>query len=236
MGPSFDVGLLLRGEAHDWLLQGLRVSLTLTAVCLVLALPLSLAVALLRLSPFAVLRALGATYVEVMRGVPLLAHLLFWYFGAPALLPDAWQAWLSEHDLEFWSAAAALTLYIAAYMAEDVRSGIRAVPTVQLEAARALGFSLWASLRKVVLPQALRAAVPPLLLQTLNLWKDSSLATVIGLGELMYQAARVESATFRSAEAFAFVTVAYLAVSLALTGLAAWAQQRGLSRGAEHAL
>jgi polar amino acid transport system permease protein len=68
--------------------------------------------------------------------------------------------------------------------------------------------------------------VPPLISQTLNLWKDSSLATVVGVGEMMYQAARVESASFRSAEAFAFTTSAYLAVSLLITGLGVWFQQR----------
>jgi polar amino acid transport system permease protein len=68
--------------------------------------------------------------------------------------------------------------------------------------------------------------VPPLISQTLNLWKDTSIATVIGVAEMMYQAARVESASFRSAEAFAFATTAYLAVSLAITGLASWYHHR----------
>jgi His/Glu/Gln/Arg/opine family amino acid ABC transporter permease subunit len=88
---------------------------------LLLALPLALALAALRLAPFAPLRALGAAYVEVVRGVPLLAHLLFWYFAAPELLPEQARAWLTAHDLEFWCATAALTLYIAAYLAEDLR-------------------------------------------------------------------------------------------------------------------
>jgi polar amino acid transport system permease protein len=81
-------------------------------------------------------------------------------------------------------------------------------------------------MRRVILPQALRVTVPPLISQTLNLWKDTSIATVIGVAELMYQAAKVESATFRSAEAFAFATAAYLTVSLAITGLAAWYHHR----------
>jgi polar amino acid transport system permease protein len=75
-------------------------------------------------------------------------------------------------------------------------------------------------MRLVVLPQALRVAVPPLLSQTLNIWKDTSIATVIGTAELMYQAAKVESATFRSFEAFTFATVSYLAVSLLISALA----------------
>jgi polar amino acid transport system permease protein len=77
-----------------------------------------------------------------------------------------------------------------------------------------------------VLPQALRITLPPLLSQTLNLWKNTSIATVIGAAELMTQAQRVESASFRGFETFALVTVAYLSVSLVLTGLAHWAQHR----------
>lgn len=223
----FDLELLLHGQYHDWLWAGLRVSLQLTAWALVLSLPLGLLIALLRLAPLAPLRALGAIYVEAIRGVPLLAHLVFWYFGAPELLPESWRAWLYEgHDVEFIAGLIALTLYGAAYMAEDIRSGIRAVPPVQFEAGRALGLGFLETMRLVVLPQALRVTVPPLLSQTLNLWKDSSIATVIGVAELMYQAARVESASFRSVEAFTFATLAYLTVSLAITGLAGLVQRR----------
>jgi len=227
--PSFDLSLLLHGQYHDWLLNGLGLSLRLAGTTLLFALPLAVVVALLRLAPLAVLRVIGATYVEGIRNIPLLAHLLFWYFGAPELLPEAARQWLYAGHLgsiEVVSAVIALTLYVAAYMAEDIRSGIRAIPTVQFEAGRALGFGFLATMRRVILPQALRLTVPPLVSQTLNLWKDTSIATVIGVGELMYQAARVESASFRSVEAFAFATTAYLAVSLLITGLAAWCHRR----------
>jgi polar amino acid transport system permease protein len=224
--PRFDLALMLHGQYHDWLVTGLFVSLKLAAVVFVFALPLAIAIALLRLAPLRVLRALGMVYVEGIRNVPLLAHLLFWYFGAPELLPDAVKERLYAGNFEFIAGAIALTLYTAAYMAEDIRSGIRAIPVVQFEAGRALGFGFLATMRRIVLPQALRITVPPLISQTLNLWKDTSIATVIGVAEMMYQAARVESASFRSAEAFAFATAAYLTVSLAITGLAAWYHRR----------
>jgi polar amino acid transport system permease protein len=223
---NFDLNLLLTGQYHDWLLSGLVLSLQLASITLVLALPLGMVVALLRLSPFRLLRSLGWLYVESIRNVPLLAHLLFWYFGAPELLPDPVKEWLYAGNIEALSAIVALTLYTAAYMAENIRSGIRAVPTVQTEASRALGFGFIATMRLVVLPQALRVTIPPLLSQTLNLWKDTSVATVIGVAEMMYQAAKVESATFRSMEAFAFTTSAYLAVALLITGLGVWYQHR----------
>ena len=224
--PTFDTALLLSGQYHDWLVRGFVLSLQIAATTWVLAVPLAVLIALLRLAPIAALRAAGAFYVEGIRNVPLLAHLLFWYFGAPELLPEGLKQWLYAGNVEVVSAVVALTLYTAAYMAEDIRSGIRAIPIVQFEAARALGFGFLATMRHVILPQALRVTVPPLISQTLNLWKDTSIATVIGVAELMYQAAKVESATFRSAEAFAFATAAYLTVSLAITALAAWYHHR----------
>jgi len=226
LAAPFDWQLLREGDYAAWLRLGLVTSLELTALSLALALPLAVGIAVLRLAPQRLLRFLGAAYVEGIRSVPLLAHLLFWYFGAPALLPSWLEERLRAGDVEFRSAVVALTLYAAAYMAEDVRSGLRSVPQVQFEAGRALGFGFFATLRRVVLPQAIPVMVPPLLSQALNVWKDSSLATVIGVGELMYQAARVESASFRSAEAFAFATAAYLVGSLSLAGLAAFSQRR----------
>ena len=224
--PSFDFALLQQGQYHDWLVSGLWVSLLLAGLTLVFALPLAVLVALLRISPLALLRWLGAAYVEGIRNVPLLAHLLFWYFGAPELLPEAVRRWLYAGNIELASAVVALTLYTAAYMAEDIRSGIRAIPLVQFEAGRALGFGFLATMRRVILPQALRVTVPPLISQTLNLWMNTSIATVIGVAEMMYQAAKVESTSFRSVEAFAFATSAYLAVSLVITGLGAWYHHR----------
>lgn len=221
---AFDASLLTSGPYHAMLVAGLGLSLRLLGWTLLLALPLALAIALLRLAPSRVLRALGWTYVESIRNVPLLAHLLFWYFGAPELLPEATREWLYAHDFETVAAVFGLTLYTAAYMSEDVRSGIRAVPTVQFEAGRALGLGFLTTLRLVILPQALRVTVPPLVSQTLNLWKNTSIATVIGTAELMYQAAKVETATFRSFEPFVFATAAYLSLSLLITGLGSWYQ------------
>jgi polar amino acid transport system permease protein len=229
--PAFDASLLLSGPYHDLLLAGLRLSLTLLAVVTALALPLGILIALMRNAPETPwtlpLRGFGFLFVESQRSIPLLAHLLFWYFGAPELLPDDAKEWLyNSLNVETLAACVALTLYTGAYMAEDVRSGLRAVPAVQLEAARALGLSWFASMRRVMLPQALRVTVPPLLSQTLNLWENTSVATVIGTAELMYSANKVETLTFRSLEAFAFATVCYLSISLVLTGLTVWYQHK----------
>jgi len=231
--PVLSFAPLLQGDYLGWLLAGLRLSLLLTGLTLLTALPLAIAVALLRLSPRRALRAGGEAYVEAVRCVPLLVHMLFWYFGMPELLPAGIKAVVYAGDIEVASAWAALTLYTAAYMSQDIRSGVRAVPPGQLDAAMALGMARAAAMRLVILPQALRITLPPLLSQTLNLWKNTSIATVIGAAELMTQAQRVESASFRGFETFALVTAAYLSVSLVLTGLAQWAQQVVSPQGAK---
>ena len=223
---QFDFSVVMTGEFRQWLVSGFLLSLRLTVVTLLLSLPLATATALCRLSSVVALRILGTGFVETVRNIPLLVHLLFWYFAMPELLPETARNWLYDHDAESVCAVIALTLYTSSYMAEDIRSGIRAVPTTQLEAARALGFGFLASMRRVVLPQSFRIVVPPLISQTLNLWKNTSIATVIGTAELMYQAQRVETASFRGVETFSVTTLAYLAVSLAITALAAWFQHR----------
>ncbi len=224
--PTFNLIRDRSGQYHEWLVSGFVMSLKLSVIAFAISLPLAIVIALLRLAPLAPLRGLGQTYVEAIRNVPLLAHMLFWYFGAPQLLPFAIKSWLYEHNYEAVSALIALVLYTTAYMAEDIRSGIRSIPKEQLEASRALGFSFLASMRLVVLPQSLRITVPPLVNQILNLWKNSSIAMVIGVAELMYQAQQVESATFRGFESFAFATLAYLTISMTITLFSLWYQHR----------
>jgi polar amino acid transport system permease protein len=224
--PHFDLAAVLTDEFRGWLLQGLLLSLELAAITWLLAIPLATFTALCRLSSVKPARWLGFALVEGIRNIPLLVHLLFWYFAVPELLPESIRGWLYEHNAEFLCAVGGLTFYTSAFMAEDIRSGIRAVPITQLEAARALGFGFLASMRRIVLPQAVRIIVPPLISQSLNLWKNTSVATVIGTAELMYQAQRVETASFRGVETFMLTTLAYLAVSLLITSLAVWFQHR----------
>ena len=224
--PHFDLAAVLTEEFRGWLLDGFLLSIELTAITWLLALPLATFTALCRLSSLRAARWLGFVLVEGFRNIPLLVQLLFWYFAVPELLPESLRTWLYANDAEIVCAIAGLTFYTAAFMAEDIRSGIRAVPVTQLEAARALGFSFLASMRRIVLPQAVRIIVPPLISQSLNLWKNTSIATVIGTAELMYQAQRVETASFRGVETFTVVTLAYLAVSLLITALSVWFQRR----------
>src|SRR5579871_3499666 len=155
-GPSFrqpmghfDFSVVLSGEFRDSLVSGFLLSIQLTVFAGFLALPVATMVALCRLSSVTFLRGLGAIYVEGIRNIPLLVHMLLWYFAMPETLPVAARDWLYAHNAESICAVLALTLYTSSYMAEDIRSGIRAVPATQFEAARALGFGYLASMRRV---------------------------------------------------------------------------------------
>jgi polar amino acid transport system permease protein len=124
-----------------------------------------------------------------------------------------------RQDFEFAAAVIALTIYTSAFIAEDIRSGVRSIPKEQMEAARSSGFSYIRSMQYIILPQAVRLTIPPLINQFLNLMKNSSLAMTIGVAELMYQARQVESYTFKGFEAFSAATLVYLALSFLITGL-----------------
>jgi len=117
---------------------------------------------------------------------------------------------------EFGALVLGLAVYTSAFIAEIVRGGILAVPRGQMEAARSLGLSYGQALRWIVLPQALRIVIPPLGNQFLNLTKNSSLAIGIGYAEMLTTANTISSQSFHSLEAFTFVTLAYLAMSLTI--------------------
>jgi polar amino acid transport system permease protein len=132
-------------------------------------------------------------------------------------------------SFELLSALVGLTLYAAAYVGEDIRSGIRGVPEGQTLAALALGLTRAQVLAQVVLPQALRIALPPLLGQYMNIVKNTSLAMAVGLVELSYTSRQVEAETFKTFQAFGFATLLYIVTIGAIEVLAAWAARRQAS-------
>ncbi|KAF1050018.1 amino acid ABC transporter permease [Xylophilus sp.] len=171
----------------------------------------------------ALVRATGA-YLSALRNTPLLVQLFFWYFGLPALLPDALLEWLNTvHALaiggvelarwpsfEFLAAVVGLVFYSTAYVGEDIRSGLRGVPASQRAAATALGLTTAQALRHVVLPQALRIATPPLLGQYMNILKNTSLGMAVGLMELSYRARQAEAESWRTFQVYGVATLLYI--------------------------
>jgi len=157
---------------------GLALTIALATFALALAFPLGLLLALGRRSSWPVVRTLCTTYIELVRGVPLISVLFMASFLLPLLVPAGLQL-----DV-FLRVLAGLALFAAAYLAEIIRGGLQAVPFGQLEAATALGMGRWQVQRDVVLPQALRMVVPALVNAVIGTLKDTSLVTVVGLFEL----------------------------------------------------
>lgn len=227
-----------------WLVDGLGMTLLVSAIVVLLSTLLGFAVALARTTTQPVLPAMAAGYVAFFRNTPLLVQLFFWYFGLPGLLPEAGMLWLnSVHTLslygelrlswpsfEFLIATLGLSFYSTAFVAEEIRAGLRGVPDHQRRSAEALGLTPWQVFRYVVLPQAFRIAQSPLLGQYMNIVKNSSLAMAIGLVELSYASRQVESETFKTFQAFAIATVFYILVIAAIEAIGQWLQWRQDSR------
>lgn len=223
---SIQWGVMFRPEYRDMLLKGIETTLALTAGALIGGLLLGMVVAFCRLAPSRWTRVPTTVYVELVRTIPLLVHLMFWYFAVPEMLPDETRRALYKHDVGFYAALAALILYSAAFISEDLRSGIRGIPRGQAEAANSLGFGFFDTFRLVILPQALRATVPPLLGQAMTITKNTTVAMMIGVGELAFVTQAVQDASFLSAGVYAFTTVFFLLVAVVLTGLGQWYQRR----------
>lgn len=172
------------------------------------------------------LRRLATLYVAVARNVPPLLHLLFWYvvvfLGMPAARNGvgALAAWLRlPISVEFMALLIGLTVYTGAYISEVVRGGINSVPRGQWEAARSLGLDEGRTLRLIILPQALRAILPGLNSQYINLAKNSTLAIAVGYSDIFSIANTTFTQTGRSIEAFVLLVVVFLAVDLIISGV-----------------
>lgn len=218
--------LLARPGYLALLLHGLGVTARLFAVSWVAALVVAALLTAIRATTSRIAQRTVALIVEYHRNVPGLVQLFVWYFGVPQLLPRDWQRWINRNDGEFLMAAIALTLYAAAYMSEDLRSGLRSVSAGQSQAARSLGFTYTQTMRFILLPQALRNALPALVNQTLALFKATSLAMMIGVAELMHAVRQMENETYRTFEAFMVASVCYLAISYLLIYLGSVASKR----------
>jgi polar amino acid transport system permease protein len=224
---GFDLlAILLKPEFAAMLLHGIALTLQIAAGSWLLAMAIALLLLVVRLTGNPLAERGVAAYVSYHRNVPTLVQLMLWYFGIFSLLPDALQAWLSDHNAEALLSIVALGLCQAAYFSEDMRSGLRAIPPGQAEAARALGHSYIGSMRHVMLPQAIRNAVPALVNHSVSLFKNSSLAMAIGVSELTYAVKEIESETFRAFEAYSVATVLYLFFSLLIMAFGAWVARR----------
>lgn len=213
------------------MLQGLAITLLLAAASWLLAIAVGLVLTAVRMAKVKALEFMVFAFVEYQRNVPPLVHIFLWYFGVSSMLPDVVQDWINDNYGELIFAIVAIGLYYGAYFAEDIRSGLRGIPKGQLEAARALGLGYAGAMRRVIRPQALRVAIPPLVSNSVMLVKTTGLAMVIGVMELTYATKDVASHTFRIFETYGISTALYVAVALSLLFFGTWLNQRVRIKG-----
>jgi glutamate/aspartate transport system permease protein len=205
------------GTYLDWLLIGLQWTIALSLSGWVIALILGSILGVLRTVPNRLFSGVAAVYVEIFRNIPLLVQLFIWYFVLPELLPrnlgDAFKQ-MNPLAQQFIAAMICLGLFTAARVTEQVRAGIGSLPRGQKNAALAMGLTLPQAYRYVLMPMAFRIIVPPLTSEFLNIFKNSAVATTIGLIELSRQAQQLVDYTAQPYEAFIAVTLMYLAINV----------------------
>ena len=229
---GFDLWAILGNADYAAMLwHGVQFTFIVFVGSWLLAMSLGITLLVIRQIPGPIAERLVAGYVSYHRNVPTLVQLMLWYFGISALLPTALQYWLTDHNGETIFAIIALGLCQAAYFSEDLRSGLRSIPAGQSEAAKALGHGHLSAMRYVMMPQAIRNALPALINHTVSLFKNSSLAMAIGVSELTHAVQEVQSLSFRVFEAYTIATVIYLASSLVLMAVGAALQARAARAG-----
>lgn len=211
---SVSFGALLAAYEFDFspvwegiprLLQGLWVTVALTVVVMVLSLPLGLAVAFARLNRFRVVRGVAYAYTELFRTTPLLVQIFFTFFALPVLIGVNFDS--------FTAAVVAFTLNVGAFLAEIFRGSINSIDRGQREAAISTGMSERQSMRRVVLPQAVRRAIPLIAAIWVSLFKDTSLVSLVGLKDLSGEGATIYRESFRQIEVMAVLAVMYFALT-----------------------
>lgn len=210
------------------LLTAMGHTLLLTLLSLLFAMVIGLIIALMNVGKNRVLNLIGTVYVDAVRGVPLIVLAYFIYFGVPAGI----QA-LGFADFRLTALKAgtiALAMNCGAYMAEIIRAGIESVDKGQMEASRSLGLSYGKSMRRVVLPQAIRTMIPSIINQFIITLKDTSILSVIGFPELTNTGKTIMGNTFKNLQTWAIVGLMYMAVIVTLSKIAKRLERR-LNRG-----
>jgi glutamate/aspartate transport system permease protein len=217
------------GTYVGWILTGLELTAALSLSAWLIALVIGSIMGVLRTVPSRILSGLAALYVELFRNVPLLVQLFVWYFIAPELVPVRLGNAMKQANpffQQFLAAMVCLGLFTGARVCEQVRAGINSLSRGQRSAALALGFTLPQTYRHVLMPMAYRLIVPPLTSELLNIFKNSAVASTIGLLELTAQGRQLVDYTAQPYESFIAVTALYAALNMVLMGFMRWVEGR----------
>jgi glutamate/aspartate transport system permease protein len=205
-----------------WMAAGLATTAAVSLLAWLIALAIGSVMGVLRTVPNRLLYGIATAYVEVFRNIPLLVQLFIWYFVIPELVPERLGLWMKgQHPFaqQFFAGTACLATFTGARVCEQVRAGINSLSRGQRGAALALGFTLPQAYRFVLLPMAFRIIIPPLTSEMLNIFKNSAVASTIGLLELAAQGRQLVDYTAQPYESFIAVTVLYVLLNLVVMAL-----------------
>lgn len=221
--PNFEWKVVLQWFTEASVLKGLEITLGLTVVSMILGTALGLLLAVWRLSQNRLLSSIASLYIWFFRGTPLLVQLIFWY-NLSTLFPTisltlpwtsiTWASW-NTNDLitPLTAAIAGLALNEAAYMAEIIRAGLLSVDNGQVETTQAFGMSRSRALRRIIIPQAMRAIIPPSGNQLISMIKATSLVSVIAMGDLLYSVQAIYNRTFEIIPMLMVAVIWYLLIT-----------------------
>jgi len=214
MFAGFDFDVIQRSLPYLFK-EGMTFTVTLTLMAMTGGIVFGTLLAMMRLSSIAVFNVPAATYVNLMRSIPLVLVIFWFYFLVPWL--GGWLIGAKEPIRvgAFMSSLVTFTLFEAAYYCEIMRAGIQSIPRGQVSAGYALGLNYWQTMAQVVLPQAFRNMTPVLLTQTIILFQDTSLVYVLSITDFLGAAARVAHRDGRLVEMYLFVAVIYFIISFA---------------------
>jgi His/Glu/Gln/Arg/opine family amino acid ABC transporter permease subunit len=212
------------------LLKSLGNTLLLTLLALVFAMIIGLIFALMNVGKNRIFNFIGTLYVDAVRGVPLIVLAYFIYFGVPQGMKMIGFTTFRLTALQ--AGTIALSMNCGAYMAEIIRAGIESVDKGQMEAARSLGLPYGISMRRVVLPQAIRTMIPSIINQFIITLKDTSILSIIGFPELTNTGKTIAGNTMQVLQTWAIIAVMYLVVITLLSKLAKYMERR-IKRGRE---
>lgn len=202
-----------------WLLAGFGWLLVVGLSAWIIALILGSILGVMRTLPNKTARLIGTAYVNLFRNVPLLIQLFIWFYVVPAFLPEVVRTWwfsLPFNTTAVMSASVGLGLFTAARITEQVRTGIESLPKGQGNAGYALGFTTAQTYRYVLLPQAFRVILPPMSSELTNCFKNASVASLVGVAELISQTKTISEYTQNNFEVYTYVTIIYLTFNLLL--------------------
>ena len=215
---------------YDMLLGALGQTLFLTLLSLIFAMIIGLIFALMNVGKSRFFNLIGTIYVDAVRGVPLIVLAYFIYFGIPQGIKSF--GFTDFRLTALQAGVIALSMNCGAYMAEIIRAGIESIDKGQMEAARSLGLPYGTSMRKVVLPQAIRTMIPSIINQFIITLKDTSILSIIAFPELTNVGKTMAGNTFKVLETWAIIAVMYMVVIVSLSKFAKYVERR-IKRGTE---